>query len=277
MEMSRCSVRLSKPFFCRELGLQSPKAANLAPYRKAVFPFVRLERQGALANAVTGEPKRVTSLVKGVLQTRFILWLSRNPCSDYRLSTWSLMRANEYLREACLRVLQEGKRRSYSRKHRNDRKRTHCFMSRLAGGNHFLARLYRAHVSQHQEHRKPCSRRYVYHQSRTSGQEAVMEYAISDKVRAWAKAENYDCEMYLDLFNDYLANRRQKPYKDLDAAYRQCVRCDWGNLRRNKQLMQPRTFTQPETYRAERKPVHNKIWVPPQDGNDVGHWIQAND
>jgi len=98
-----------------------------------------------------------------------------------------------------------------------------------------------------------------------------MEYAISDKVRAWAKAENYDVEMYLDLFNDYLANRRQKPYKDLDAAYRQCVRCDWGNLRRNQRLQE--RFAKPAAPQQSRilKTVNGPMaW-------ENGQWIFAND
>ena len=61
-----------------------------------------------------------------------------------------------------------------------------------------------------------------------------MEYQISEKVRAWAKANLFDPELHLDMFNDYLANKAGKPYKDMDAAFRTCVRCDWGNLRRQQ-------------------------------------------
>lgn len=61
-----------------------------------------------------------------------------------------------------------------------------------------------------------------------------LEYTISEQVRAWADAHGFDVELHLDHFQDYLANKPGKPYKDLDAAYRSCVRADWGGLRRNQ-------------------------------------------
>lgn len=63
----------------------------------------------------------------------------------------------------------------------------------------------------------------------------MTEYIPSPKVMAWASAHGYDAELHLDHFNDYLANRTGKPYRDLDAAYRSCVRADWGGLRRQAQ------------------------------------------
>lgn len=60
----------------------------------------------------------------------------------------------------------------------------------------------------------------------------MTEYAISEKVRAWATANGYNADLHLDHFNDYLANRTGKPYRDLDAAFRSCVRADWGGLRK---------------------------------------------
>lgn len=56
------------------------------------------------------------------------------------------------------------------------------------------------------------------------------EYILTDKMRSWAQANGFDAEVYIEFFNDYLANR-PKRYKDLDAAFRNCVRCDWGRLR----------------------------------------------
>jgi len=56
------------------------------------------------------------------------------------------------------------------------------------------------------------------------------EYHLTDKMRSWAAASGYDAEIYIEFFNDYLANRGKR-YKDLDAAFRNCVRCDWGRLR----------------------------------------------
>ena len=98
-----------------------------------------------------------------------------------------------------------------------------------------------------------------------------LEFQISPQIRAWGKANDYDVELHYELFLDYLANRRQKPYKDLDAAYRQCVRCDWGNLRRNKQLMQPKTYTKPAEYVHQ---VKGKKWVPASSSCD-GYWAAA--
>lgn len=64
----------------------------------------------------------------------------------------------------------------------------------------------------------------------------MTEYAISEKVRAWATANGYNADLHLDHFNDYLANRTGKPYRDLDAAFRSCVRADWGGLRRAQRV-----------------------------------------
>lgn len=59
----------------------------------------------------------------------------------------------------------------------------------------------------------------------------MTEYTISDKVRAWAAAHNYDPELHLEYFQDVLANKSGKAYRDLDAAFRNCLRADWGGLR----------------------------------------------
>ena len=74
----------------------------------------------------------------------------------------------------------------------------------------------------------------------------MSEYVISEKVRAWAKANCYDAELHLDHFNDYLANKTGKPYKDLDAAYRSCIRADWGGLRRAQARWMPPQYIPPD-------------------------------
>lgn len=65
-----------------------------------------------------------------------------------------------------------------------------------------------------------------------------MEYIPSDKVTAWAVANGYGdyIEAHAEYFTDYLANKPGKPYKDLDAAFRNCVRGDWGNIRRQLKM-----------------------------------------
>ena len=64
----------------------------------------------------------------------------------------------------------------------------------------------------------------------------MSEYILTPKMKAWASANGYDAELHVDFFNDYVANKGGKPYKDLDAAFRNCVRADWGNLRRSQQM-----------------------------------------
>jgi len=58
---------------------------------------------------------------------------------------------------------------------------------------------------------------------------------IPEAVQRWAAKKGY--APYLDLhhehFRDYLSNRKGKPYPNLDAAFRNCVRADWGDVRRN--------------------------------------------
>jgi hypothetical protein len=57
------------------------------------------------------------------------------------------------------------------------------------------------------------------------------EYTPSPQVRAWGTANGYNVDAHVDTFNDYLQNRSKKPYKNLDAAFRSCVRADWENIR----------------------------------------------
>lgn len=62
-----------------------------------------------------------------------------------------------------------------------------------------------------------------------------MGYELSEQMRAWAKANNFDPDIHIEYFQDYIANKPGKPYKDLDAAFRNCIRADWAQLRRNSQ------------------------------------------
>jgi hypothetical protein len=66
-----------------------------------------------------------------------------------------------------------------------------------------------------------------------------MEYIVTDQMREWGKANGYNVDLHVEYFNDYLANRTGKPYRSLDAAFRTCVRADWGDLRKAQRYMQP--------------------------------------
>lgn len=57
-------------------------------------------------------------------------------------------------------------------------------------------------------------------------------YEPSEQVIEWGKANGYNIHAHVETFNDYLANRTRKPYKDLDSAFRNCVRADWCGIRR---------------------------------------------
>jgi hypothetical protein len=62
-------------------------------------------------------------------------------------------------------------------------------------------------------------------------------YEPSPEVRHWAAKAGYGqyLDAHLAYFRDYLTNRGGKPYKDLDAAFRNCIRGDWGKVRENMQ------------------------------------------
>lgn len=59
-----------------------------------------------------------------------------------------------------------------------------------------------------------------------------MTYDPPESVRQWAQQSGYGktYKAHLEFFNDYLACRGRK-YKDLDAAFRNCLRADWGGIR----------------------------------------------
>lgn len=98
-----------------------------------------------------------------------------------------------------------------------------------------------------------------------------MEYAISEQMRAWGKAHGFNVDEYCDAFNDYLSNRSRKPYKDLDAAFRNCVRSDWFNLRRNARINAAYTKPAPAPQSRILKTVNGPMaW-------ENGGWVMAND
>ena len=73
----------------------------------------------------------------------------------------------------------------------------------------------------------------------------MSEFILTDQLIAWGNAHNYskpELEAHLEYFLDYLENKPGKPYKNLPAAFRNCVRGDWGNVRRQ---MQARKWLQP--------------------------------
>ena len=58
-----------------------------------------------------------------------------------------------------------------------------------------------------------------------------MTYEPDAKMRAWCQAHGWDADLHCEYFVDYLANKSGKPYRDIDAAFRNCVRSDWGRIR----------------------------------------------
>jgi len=64
---------------------------------------------------------------------------------------------------------------------------------------------------------------------------------IQEPVRAWAAKHGFGpfLALHHEHFRDYLLNRVGKPYADLDAAFRTCIRADWGDVRRQAQRGAP--------------------------------------
>lgn len=67
---------------------------------------------------------------------------------------------------------------------------------------------------------------------------AWLERGVTPGIRTWAAARGF--EPYLDLhfehFRDYLAQKEARHYVDHDAAFRSCVRADWGGVRKQAQI-----------------------------------------
>lgn len=60
------------------------------------------------------------------------------------------------------------------------------------------------------------------------------DFAISQSTREWASREGFSqyLDAHLDYFRDY-AESNGKTYADWDKAFRNCVRGDWGGVRKN--------------------------------------------
>lgn len=101
-----------------------------------------------------------------------------------------------------------------------------------------------------------------------------MEYIVTDQMRAWATANGFNADEHVDYFNDYLANKTGKPYKDLDAAFRQCVRSDWGRIRAQKRVNPLVNTKAPEVTRTTGRTVNGAVWVAATD-TEEGYWKRA--
>ena len=69
---------------------------------------------------------------------------------------------------------------------------------------------------------------------RTITIEAVQAFNPNGTLRAWAEKRGYSLtwDAHLEHFKDYLQQERnRKRYTDIEAAFRTCLRADWGNLR----------------------------------------------
>jgi hypothetical protein len=60
------------------------------------------------------------------------------------------------------------------------------------------------------------------------------DFSISDAIRAWATARGYlpFLMLHFDYFVDYAKSNAAK-YDDWDSAFRNCIRSDWGGVRRS--------------------------------------------
>jgi len=63
------------------------------------------------------------------------------------------------------------------------------------------------------------------------------KYAPSASVLEWVKKDGHEKNLpaHLDYFNDYLLTNKRR-YKDLDAAFRNCIRSDWGGVRKQAEI-----------------------------------------
>ena len=84
-----------------------------------------------------------------------------------------------------------------------------------------------------------------------------MEFELTPQLIAWGQAHGHSrqaLEAHADWFRDYLANKTGKPYKDLNAAFRNCVRSDWGNIRRQMQFARKPVSRVPEGSISDARP-----------------------
>ena len=64
---------------------------------------------------------------------------------------------------------------------------------------------------------------------------ALQDFKLTPELRAWAKEHGWEAsvEAHYNYFVDYIKAQPKNRYKDLEAAFRNCVRGDWGSIRRN--------------------------------------------
>ena len=73
---------------------------------------------------------------------------------------------------------------------------------------------------------------YVVH--KTTYPVTAENFPLTPEMREWAKREGLlhpSLDAHHAYFIDYVNNKSGKPYKDLQAAFRNCVRSDWGRIR----------------------------------------------
>lgn len=98
------------------------------------------------------------------------------------------------------------------------------------------------------------------------------EFVITEQMREWGKVYGWNVDEYFDYFVDYLANKTGKPYKDVEAAFRNCVRSDWPGVRKHGRA--PWLIPQKAGFRAERTMAGRAVWVAATDTTE-GYWKKA--
>lgn len=76
-----------------------------------------------------------------------------------------------------------------------------------------------------------------------------IQYSPSEAVKAWALEKGYGATytVHLEYFIDYVTGSdNKKKYKDFDAAFRNCLRADWGGIRAQAMRGQQGAFRQPQ-------------------------------
>lgn len=66
------------------------------------------------------------------------------------------------------------------------------------------------------------------------------DFGITEATREWARLKGFEpfLESHLDYFRDY-AESNAKVYADWDKAFRNCIRGDWGGIRKNNKQLKP--------------------------------------
>ena len=100
----------------------------------------------------------------------------------------------------------------------------------------------------------------------------MSEYIVTETMREWGRCNGFNVDEHYEYFVDYCANKSGKPYKDMDAAFRNCVRADWGGIRRSKRVNPLVTaYREPEPARPTGRTLNGAVWVPATATSD-GYW-----